>query len=562
MKILNIAPGRRAAGFFRFCVCMFIALTLAAGGLALNPSPVKAIGITADPAATITVSECQPFSIQFSATGTACTPPPDPYFWFWPALPSYVTLDPYTGLLTGCPKVGDTSAVFVVGVSEFTPPACGPNTNAILVSINVVPGPAACDMVINPTFYPVAWEGMPFFMPLSVTGGVGPYYWSAAGLPPGLAVTDEVNGVISGTPGPGTCGIYDVTATVADNGTCCCPPVSRPFVLVVDCWANYPPYYFFPSACDFSVSIGPGLAYGQTNVTIDGSWETALSGNGAETFTSVPCESRQVLVDQTVLGPDAGTRYAVKGPYYKTVTDADNLAYFDYAQEVYIETGSQPSGIAYPPGAGFYAVGGSFSSTAPLAITSGDTKYVFRSWSLPGGSANPNRDMSFTVSTPGTAMADYDTYYLLTLKSDSPPVNESSWELKDSTASYNLALQPVPMPNLWGLIGGVNRPVNASGSHVMTAPYTQAINWAQDYTVPIVIILVIVLFIVGLACLLIVLLMRKKPEAAPVSAAAAPAAGKVTPAKTDTSGTANFCPKCGAPVDKDAAFCKKCGNKL
>lgn len=575
MSMKSIVPGHRAANFIKLFVCILTAFTLAIGGVTMAPRPVQAISISAAPAAVINVNECQPFAIQFTAAGTSCTPPPDPFFWFWPALPSYATLDSSTGLLTGCPQVGDASAVFVVGVSEFSPPACGPFVDSIIVTINVVPGPAPCNMVINPTFYPVAWEGLPFSMPLSVSGGVGPYSWSATGLPAGLSVTDNATGTISGTPDPGTCGIYTVTATVADLGTCCCPPVSRPFVLIVDCWANYPPFFYFTTACDFEVGIGSGLTYGQTNVTIDGSYEATLAGGESQTFTSIPCESHMVIVDQTVPGQDPRTRFAVTGAYYQRVTDVDNYANFDYAQEVLIETGSEPVGIAHPSGTGFYAVGSDFISSVPSPVTSSEagTKYIFLSWSLPDGNKNPNRDLVYQVSQTGIVKAEYDTYYLLTLKSDSPVVEESTWELKDSTATYNLALQPRPIPGFWGVLGGVNRPLNASGSHLMTGPYTQVINWSPDYTIPIIVLLVILLLVIGLVVVLI-LVLRRKPAGAASSATAATAAQTTQPATTTTSGTKetiskadsgdkpNFCPNCGAPVEKDAVFCKKCGNKL
>lgn len=575
MRLANIKLSRRASGFFRLCVCVSVALTLAVGGMALNPQPVQAIGITAAPAATINVSECQPFTIQFTATGTSCAPPPNPFFWFLGAMPAYATLDPNTGLLTGCPKVGDPSATFLVGVSEFSPPFCGPFLAFIPVTINVVPGAPVCNMVINPTFYPVAWEGMPFSMPLSVTGGVGPLNWSATGLPVGLSVTDATNGIISGTPAPGSCGMYTVTATVADLGTCCCPPVSRPFILIVDCWANYPFIIYFTSICDFKVGIGPGLTYGQTNVTIDGTQQATLAGGGSQTFTSIPCESHMVLVDQTVAGPDFKTRFSVKGPYYKAVSNTDNYAYFDYVQEVLIETGSEPAGLAAPPGTGFYAVGGDFMSSAPSPVISRSDKgikYLFRSWSLPDGNRNPNRDLVYMVSKTGMVKAEYDTYYLLNLKSNYPPIDESSWELKDSTVRYNLSLQPVPMPNFWAVIGGVLRPINGSGSHVMTGPYTQVIEWNQDYTIPIVIIVVILLVFIGLVVLLVLILSRKAGGASAVPAATmaqttqpvtVTAAGpKEDVSKADSGEGPNFCPKCGSPIEKDAVFCKKCGNKL
>jgi ribosomal protein L40E len=424
---------------------------------------------------------------------------------------------------------------------------------------------------------------MPFSMTLSATGGVGPLSWSAVGLPVGLSVTDATNGIISGTPGPGTCGIYTVTATVTDNGTCpgCCPPISRPFTLIVDCYANYI-VISITTNYDFNVQIGPGLTSGQTKVLIDGSPKATLAGGQSQTFTSQQGQNNLVSVDQTVPGSDPKTRFTVKGPNEIMVSETNTIAYFDYAQEVLIETASDPSGIAQPPGTGFYAVGGYFSTTAPSPVDSNNQKgekFLFREWSLPDGSTNPNRNLLLTVNKSGSTIAKYNTYYQLTIVSDYPAVSESSWELKDSTATYNLALHDVPIPNFWGMIGGVMRPVNASGTHVMTGPDTVKVLWSYDYTIPIILILLLVLVIAGLVVFLV--LRRKRTGTATgtaktIAKAEPPAAAAKTETKpvaaadvekkalTEAESTEkpNFCPKCGAPVEKDAAFCKKCGTKL
>ena len=354
-------------------------------------------------------------------------------------------------------------------------------------------------------------------MTLGATGGVGPLTWSAVGLPLGLSVTDATNGIISGIPAPGSCGIYIVTVTVTDAGTCpsCCPAISRPFTLIVDCYANYVLAVISNATYDFNVLIGPGLTSGQTTVLINGQPKATLTGGGSQTFTSpLGRQSNMVSVDQSVPGPDPQTIFSVRGSNEILVNETNTAAYFDYAREVLIETGSSPAGIAQPSGAGFCVVGSNFNTTAPSPIDSigqQGVKYLFRQWTLPDGSKNPNRDLLFVVGNAGNVIAEYDTYYLLNIISDYPSVSESSWELKDSTATYDLALRDVPIPNLWGMIGGVMKPVNGSGTHLTTGPGTVKIAWTYDYTVPIVIIVVIVLIIIGLV--LFLTLRRKKPGA-------------------------------------------------
>jgi zinc-ribbon domain/Putative Ig domain len=584
MGVSNYTKGRRTAGFLKLCLAIIVSLSIVMGGIALTPGPVQATGITPAGPVTYNLPVCIPWQQQFAISPT-CPPGSTIFYWLVGSTPAWVNLDANTGLLTACPvaSAAGTSISFQVWCTEMTPfPFCLGFATAN-VTLNFLANPPPCVTTILPVYYPVAWENFPFAMTLSATGGVGPFTWSAAGLPPGLTVTDPVNGIISGIPAPGSCGIYTVTVTVVDAGTCssCCPTISRPFILIVDCYANYVFAVISNATYDFNVVIGPGLTSGQTTLLINGQPKGTLTGGGSQTYTSPLGQSNMVSVDQTVPGPDPQTRFSVKGSNEILVNEGNTAAYFDYAREVLIETGSNPAGIAQPSGAGFCVVGSNFNTTAPSPIDgSGQqgVKYLFKQWTLPDGSTNPNRDLLFVVGNAGKVIAGYDTYYLLTVVSDYPAVTESSWELKDSTATYDLALRDVPIPNFWGAIGGMMKPVNGSGTHLMTGPGTVKIAWTNDYTVPIIIIVVIVLLVVGLVVFLT--LRRKKPGASAVSSASATQsppsaseAGKTasTAAVTDektvlhetgSSDRPNFCPNCGAPVDKDAEFCKKCGTKL
>jgi hypothetical protein len=527
MRTWNFGKRSRTAVLFRVCLVTIITLSLAMGGIALHPKHVRAIGITAAPAAAINVPECEPFEIQFTATGTVCAPPPEPFFWTWGALPAWVNFDWQTGLLTGCAPIGASTDPanpfgFFVGVTEYNltcDPPC-PCHNAVWVTINVTGPVTPGTLIINPTLYQMAWEGLPFSMTLSATGCSGTYTWSATGLPAWLTL-DPATGVITGTPGLGTCNTVDnVTVTCTDAAACdpaCCPPVSRSFLLFVDCWANYLPIFYYTTACDFTVGIGTGLTQGQTKVLIDGSQKATLAGGQSETFTSIPCQSHTVMVDQTI--QVSNTKFSVIGSNLKTVTDTDNYAYFDYAPEVYIGTASDPSGATPPPGAGYYAVGSYFSSMAAGTVETNiqnGIKYVFREWGLPDGSTFPSSNLGFTVNQGGTATARYDTYYQLTLHSDYPAINETSWEKANSTATWNLALHAVPMESgFWAFLGGTISPVNASSSQLMTGPSTVEILWRSNYTGPIVAIIIILLVIAGI--IFLVRWLRGRPPTQPTT---------------------------------------------
>jgi hypothetical protein len=550
---------RQPLSCYRLFLFLLIVLTLTAAGCGLDitPNPLTA-----------NLTECQTYTTTFSPVGQTCPTGPFTYFyWLAGAPPPWVILDEDTGVLTACPPLGSAATYnFSVGVTEMYPsPACAAESPAAPVTLNVLAAaPPPAPLTIVPTFV-WAWsmEAMPFYLPLIATGCAGNYTWGATGLPPSLSL-DPSSGEITGVPPLGSAGVYNVTATVADNTYCadCCPSASRPFILVIDSYAAYMAAIIYGSYYDFTVQVGPGLAEGTTPVLIDGSPQATLSGNQSASFSAHLSEKRLVGVEQEVAGADPNTRYAVKGPNQILVSESNVTAYFDYAREVFIQTGSEPAGVSQPPGTGYYAVGSSFTSSAASPVSSDTqegTKYVFKQWILPNSSASPGRDLVFAVSSAGTVRAVYDTYYLLTLQSDYPSVNESSWELKDSTATYDLALRAIPMTGFWGLLGGKMVPDNGSGTHLMTGPYTQKITWSYDYMIPLAIFVLILLLIIGLVIFLVLFFRHRGARAAH----AAPAqSDKKKLARPVTEEKANFCPKCGAPVSKDAAFCKKCGNKI
>ena len=569
MRTPNLGKGRRVAVLFRSCLAVIVVLTLAVGGMALNTEPVQACNCMPTPF-NKTVQECEFFQQQFQCTAL-CTPGPVVYWWLLGNVPSWINIDGQTGLLTVCAPTGTApiSYSFQVICSEKCPcPPCGtfPNCSGCtgfswpgcVVTINVIPPPIPGTLTIVPTFYPVAWENQPFTMKLSATGCSGIYNFSAVGLPAGLTVTDPVNGVISGIPALGTCGTHVVTVTVTDTVSqdpLCCPAVSKPFNLIVDCWDKYigyiPPSPTGTYADDeITVKIGSGLKQGLTNVLIDGLHEAMLGGLQSETFPTEWDELHLVTVDQTV-SSQQDMRFAVKGENQKVVGGTHNTAYFDYEKQFLITTGSQPPGVSQPPGTGFHDIGGTFSTTAqsPVPGPKG-TKYVFKEWSGPDGSTYLNRDVGFNVNKAGPLTAKYDTYHRLILRSDYPPVEDSTWHPEGSTATWDhLALHEVPMEGLLGFLGGSLVPKDIGGGHVMDAPYTHELQWGKNYWWPTIIILLILAVIAGLGYFVIRLRAGPTRAATPKTEPPAPKRKRQQP-KAKASRTTTPKTKSAAPKSK------------
>lgn len=131
---------------------------------------------------------------------------PGPYTWYSTALPAGLTLDPATGEITGTPTQAVTEWPVVLWVQS-----AGGAWGQLIENITIT---TASGMTVDATL-PDGTLGTPYTSPTpTVTGGTGPYTWTATGLPAGLSI-DPVTGVVSGTP---TVAVADqpVTITVTD----------------------------------------------------------------------------------------------------------------------------------------------------------------------------------------------------------------------------------------------------------------------------------------------------------------------------------------------------------
>ena len=128
-----------------------------------------------------------------------------PYRWQITGQPSWLTIDPVSGTLSGTP-VNAGSYTFTATVTDSSTPTGSAQEQ---VTITVVAQLA----VAPPTTFP-ALAGVPFTATLSAVAGVEPYAWQLSGQPAWLTI-NPATGVLSGTPP--AAGFFSFTAMVADS---------------------------------------------------------------------------------------------------------------------------------------------------------------------------------------------------------------------------------------------------------------------------------------------------------------------------------------------------------
>jgi hypothetical protein len=139
------------------------------------------------------------YSAQLAATGGTGSKT-----WTSSALPSGLTLNPSTGLITGTPATAGTVGLSITVQDSGTPP------QSVTVSLPLV---IASPLTITTASMANGVVNSAYNATLASSGGTGPFNWSATGLPNGLSISTA--GVISGTPTAS--GTATVAITVKDS---------------------------------------------------------------------------------------------------------------------------------------------------------------------------------------------------------------------------------------------------------------------------------------------------------------------------------------------------------
>lgn len=218
------------------------------------------------------------------------------------ALPSGLTLDSMTGIISGTPSAAGT---FTFTVTATDVNGC-PGSRAYTI---IITNPGCPVITVNPATLPPGIIGTPYSQTVSATGGAAPYTFaiSAGALPNGLMLNGS-NGIISGTPT--TAGQFNFTVTATDANGC---QGSRPYSIVIPVIPVCPFILVNPPTLPDGVI---GTPYNQTI--------TASGGNEPYTFAVTAGALPPGLILNPTSGIISGTpTTAGQFDFTITATDAD-----------------------------------------------------------------------------------------------------------------------------------------------------------------------------------------------------------------------------------------------
>jgi Putative Ig domain len=378
------------------------------------------------------------YSAKLAATGGV-----KPYTWSITAgtLPPGLTLVPATGLISGRPSAGGTSA-FTVTVTDSQSPAATATAN-LSITVNVLP------LTVTTSTLSVATAGVPYSATLAATGGFRPYTWSiiSGSLPAGLKL-HAATGLISGTPSGGGTSAFTVQATDADS-----PPATATAglsitvgiaSLVVTNASNLP-------------TVTTGVPY---SVTLD-----AAGGIGPYTWSIASGSLPAGLKLHAATGVISGTSSALgTSAFTVEVTDSESPpASATGADTITVATTPSVTTSRLPP----IVVDQPYSAT--LAATGGVAPYT---WSISAGSLPPGLSLDGATGViSGTPVAGGSFPFTAMATDSSIPPKTATGDVAAFVQVFPLAILTTTVPG--GVVGQAYNTTLTAGDGV--TPYTWSI---------------------------------------------------------------------------------------
>ena len=237
-----------------------------------------------------------------------------------------------------------------------------------------------------------------------------------------------------------------------------------------------------PNTYDATISLSGIPANVSAGLEVDGQSQGTLQGSAPKTLTFPIGSTHTVTVDQYVAGASGVRYYCAQNSW--TASGTGNNA-FTYQTQYQLSVSVNPAGVTQVSGGGWFNIGNSAQTSQAPQTVPGPTgvQYVFENWVVDGVTQTGNQ-ITVPMNGPHTAVAQYNTQYLLTINSPNGLGNPQGEGYYDagSTAEFSVT-SPVGYLIQQAFVQwqGDFTGTSPQGSITMDGPKTINAVWATSY---------------------------------------------------------------------------------
>ena len=319
-----------------------------------------------------------------------------------------------------------------------------------------------------------------------------------------------------------------------------------------------------PDTYDITISFAGLPTDLATTLQLDGSKIADMKGGDVQVLSYPIDTSHTFQVDQYVDGASGYRYYCASNSW---TSSAEGSYTFNYATQVYLDIGTDPSSLTDVTQSGWFALGTPVSiSEVPAELDdSAGVKYRFAEWTV-DGTARTQNGFEIIMDAPHTLVAKYDAYFKLTVISEYGNPRGDDYYKSGDTATFSVD-SPVGfvVQQIFVEWTGDYNGKEPTGSVTMDGPKTVTATWTVSYFQLLLIVGAIALIVV-LAVLLLLWRRRASPAAVkpppppPPTSAPAEAEPEVSTAVMPPS-VVKRCANCGHELAETQVYCPECGEK-